>query len=1300
MRQLLYFVLLLAFFFISCKDDNPVDPASAKPVVEIVSPLDKSDVADSVYIEIKATDNKGVDRVNIYIDDSLKTSLTTTPYTYYWSTAGIKDSSIHKIYAVAYNKSGNSTQSKTVIVTNFILTPSSLTAVQISDTSAVLSWINNTKLNTGFEVERAVNGTPYSRVDSISRMASVDTIKGLQPDSSYSFRIRAVAEFKKSGYSNEAKLTLTFPQPTNLTASFSEPDSVKLLWQNNCAYASGYEIWMAHADSLSFSKILTVDRNAQQVKIGGLTDTLYKFKIRAITHSHQSAYSNTAIASFANMGAFVPSGLTAKFASPDSIKLSWNDNCAFESGFEVWANSGSSSTFTSAVSLPPNTTQYTIAATSDTLYSFQVRAVAASKKSNFSNIASTRFSDFGVFIPSLLTSAFIHPDSIQLSWIDNCSFETGFEIWASKDNPNNFAMLSLASPNTNRITIHPGTDSLYYFQARAVASSKKSAFTNSSVASLSTLLSASAPTALTAKYVTQNNIQLAWKDNCSFETGFEIWTAENNANSFSKLTVVPANETGYTVTTLPDTQYTFKLRAITPAVQSDYSNTATASYSVLASAIAPKNLEAKFTGPESVQLNWSDNCSFENGYEVWMSTGNNGTFTKIASLDANAITYTVTGLKDFTSYAFQVRASVSPKYSSFSNTQVLLKSLPDVPKQEAPFDTSKEQLLTLTFTWDTATYAKNYVLQISSNSAFTDFKYNDTVYSTSYQMTGLNLKTTYYWRVLAVNMFGISSWSGVRSFTTGDVPVKPVLSKPDDAGKSIEGNPTMSWNICPTAKSYTLQVSTDASFTNLFYDKSVTSASQQISGLSPKTTYYWRVMAVNVFGNSEWSGVRSFITGDLPPIPVLVAPANGASNVAKDAEVVWNFLTTAKSYILQISRSSSFTEFIYNNTMTGTNISIGIFEKATVYYWRVAAVNSFGTTAWSSVYSFTTGDAPSTPSLLAPSNALTDLETNLQFSWSPASMANTYRLEISLNPDFTNVLDTITTDETKQKVVTFRGNTSYYWRVRATNTFGNSEWSQVWRFTTYHLGLVKLSGGTFKMGDYYTGLNTDGIPAHSVTLSPFKMGQTEVTQKLYTDVMGNNPSEFPNIGENSPVENLSWYECLKFCNQLSIREGKTPCYSLNGNTNPESWVSDSIKVDWTANGYRLPTEAEWEYAARDGGADVDYIGPATSDNVGDFGWISTNSGYNNHEAALKLPTNIGLYDMVGNVMEWCWDIYDNYSNTAQTNPTGPQYPITKNPHILRGSCNGSWANECRTFKRGSYAPSKRSSIWGLRIVCK
>lgn len=215
--------------------------------------------------------------------------------------------------------------------------------------------------------------------------------------------------------------------------------------------------------------------------------------------------------------------------------------------------------------------------------------------------------------------------------------------------------------------------------------------------------------------------------------------------------------------------------------------------------------------------------------------------------------------------------------------------------------------------------------------------------------------------------------------------------------------------------------------------------------------------------------------------------------------------------------------------------------------------------------------------------------------------------------------------------------------------------------------MVWVEGGTFRMGatsEQGSDAYSDEKPVHSVTLSSYYIGKTEVTQALWKAVMGSNPSEFK--GDNRPVESVSWDDCQAFIRKLNALTGQN---------------------------FRLPTEAEWEFACRGGNNSrgYKYSGSNYIDNVA---WHWDNSGKKTHPVATKSPNELGIYDMSGNVREWCSDWKGDYSSGAQTNPKGP---YDGSYRVNRGGSWGSDAGYCRSSDRGLNSPGYRSYYLGLRL---
>lgn len=237
---------------------------------------------------------------------------------------------------------------------------------------------------------------------------------------------------------------------------------------------------------------------------------------------------------------------------------------------------------------------------------------------------------------------------------------------------------------------------------------------------------------------------------------------------------------------------------------------------------------------------------------------------------------------------------------------------------------------------------------------------------------------------------------------------------------------------------------------------------------------------------------------------------------------------------------------------------------------------------------------------------------------------------------------------------------------------------------------VFVEGGEFMMGSN-SKEDTNQNPVHKVTVSDFFISKYEVTQEKYEAVADTNPSVFKL--ENSPVENVSWFDAVKYCNLLSKKEGLQKCYAISG--------SDVI-CDWTANGYRLPTEAEWEYAASGGKYKKKYK-YSGSDNIDEVAWYEGNqlsTGKTIYkEVGKKKPNDLGIYDMTGNVWEWCWDRYSTYDSHVQnqTDPTGSE-AVSGHRRIIRGGCYSYYPSLCTVKYRGENLSESKEMNTGFRVV--
>jgi formylglycine-generating enzyme required for sulfatase activity len=257
---------------------------------------------------------------------------------------------------------------------------------------------------------------------------------------------------------------------------------------------------------------------------------------------------------------------------------------------------------------------------------------------------------------------------------------------------------------------------------------------------------------------------------------------------------------------------------------------------------------------------------------------------------------------------------------------------------------------------------------------------------------------------------------------------------------------------------------------------------------------------------------------------------------------------------------------------------------------------------------------------------------------------------------------------------------------------------------------VRIEGGTFTMGSPSNEPERRDLegPQHQVTLSSFYMGKYQVTHAEYAALMGTNPGGYKPKDTNSPVTIVSWYDAVEYCNRLSQKERLTPAYTIDKSRSDSNNTSSSDKVKWlvmlnqNANGYRLPTEAEWEYACRAGTTTPFSTGNNITTDQANY---DGKKPYNNNATGIYRGTNMpvgsfapnpwGLYDMHGNVWEWCWDWIGLYSSGAQTNPRGP---VSGADRVFRGGSNINEGYTLRSAFRTGNNPSVRDSAIGFRLV--
>lgn len=423
-------------------------------------------------------------------------------------------------------------------------------------------------------------------------------------------------------------------------------------------------------------------------------------------------------------------------------------------------------------------------------------------------------------------------------------------------------------------------------------------------------------------------------------------------------------------------------------------------------------------------------------------------------------------LQYLTQYFWRVRGVSDQGEGDWSETWSFTTIIekPALVSLETPADGTEEVSISPMLSWMASARAESYQIQLALAADFQSVLLDTSaVAGTSLSVSELNFNTDYYWRVKAVNVGGESDWSEIYTFFTEYALPKPSALLPSNNQQDV-GIPTVfNWQPVEGAADYTLEVSLDSSFSSLLTLESNTEGSssskakswtisQEVTNLDFATSYYWRVRASNTLGNSDYSAVKSFVTDDAPleGAVVLSSPEDLIEDVAFPVVLTWDNFTEGASYELQISQSPSFDTTLSVSNTTELSYTISDLQDTTSYYWRVRASVDDQATAWSDVWSFSTElRVPEIPDW-SPLNNEVDVSLKPIFEWNASARASSYEIQLSKSSSFDSSIVSVSdiTSTSYQLTEELQEGETYYWKVRAANESGNSDWSETLSFTT------------------------------------------------------------------------------------------------------------------------------------------------------------------------------------------------------------------------------------------------------------
>ncbi len=845
--------------------------------------------------------------------------------------------------------------------------------------------------------------------------------------------------------------------PGNLAATAISTSQINLSWVDNSTDETGFKIERKTGSGGTYAQIATVAAGATTYSNTGLTaGTTYFYRVRATNASGDSAYSNETSAATLDALPAAPSGLSATAVSTSQINLSWTDNATNETGFKIERKTGSGGTYAQIATTGANVTTYNdTGLTAGTNYFYRVRATNAAGDSAYSAEASATTLISPPSAPSGLTATAISSSQINLSWTDVAN-ETGFKIERKTGAGGTYSQIAtvgtgVVTYNNTGLTVN----TTYFYRVRATNAGGDSPY--SSEASATTLdVAPAAPSGLSATSISSSQINLSWTDNATNETGFKIERKTGSGGTYAQIATTAANVTTYNDTGLTSgTIYFYRVRATNSVGDSAYSAEASATTGTVPPD-TPTGLTATATSSSQINLSWTD-VATETGFKIERKTGVGGTYSQIATVGTGIVTYSNTGLAANTTYYYRIRATNAggdSPYSSEANATTL-DVAPAAPSGLSATSISSTQI-NLSWT-DNATNETGFKIERKTGSGGTYAQIATTGANvTTYNDTGLTSGTIYFYRVRATNAVGDSAYSAEASAATGTVPPDTPTGLTATATSSSQIN--LSWTDVATETGFKIERKTGVGGT---YSQIATVGAGVVTysntGLTANTTYYYRIRATNAGGDSPYSSEANATTLDVAP----AAPSGLSATSISSTQINLSWTDNATNETgFKIERKTGSGGTYAQIATTGAGVTIysdtGL-TAGTTYFYRVRATNAVGDSAYSVEASATTGTVPpDTPTGLT---ATATSSSQINLSWTDVATETGFKIERKTGVGGTySQIATVGAGIVTYSNTGLTANTTYYYRIRATNAGGDSPYSSEANATTLDVAPAAPSG--------------------------------------------------------------------------------------------------------------------------------------------------------------------------------------------------------------------------------------------------
>ncbi len=975
-------------------------------------------------------------------------------------------------------------------------TVTDLSATATSSTEIVLSWTAPAAHGediTGYTLQRKSGSGNYKDIATTTIAASATSYSdtGLTPATEYTYRIRAKNSVGDADWSNQPSATTDNAAPaaiTDLSATAASSVAVNLSWTAPAAHGeaiTGYRLERKAGTGNYGLVSSTIAAGATTYSDTGLTPaTAYTYRLRAANSIGDAEWSNEAPETTPAPGAPEPvSDLSATWDATNGgtdIDLSWtapNNNGSAITGYRLERKAGTGNYGLVSSTISATSTTYTdTGLTPATQYTYRISARNSVGNAAWSNESSAMT---GTAAPAAVSNLSAAPDGtngsteIDLTWTapsDNGEAITGYTLQRKAD-PGSFTLVSstIAAGATSYSDTGLTPATTYTYRIRAVNSIGDAGWSNEPTATTDN----AAPAAVSDLSATKDGareIDLSWTAPAAHGQPIQRYTLQRKTGSgiyTDVSTAISATSTSYSDTSLtPATTYTYRIRAVNSVGNADWSNEDDATTDAAAPA-AVSNLSATKLDSTRISLSWS--APNTNGapiidYAIERKAGS-GNYARVATRLASAIRYTDTGLTPGTQYTYRIRARNSVGSAEWSNEPSATTDATAPARitglSAAEDATNGSTQINLSWTAPAANgeAISSYTLRRKTGSG----DYADIATSTiaagdtSYSDTGLTPATTYTYQIRAVNSVGNADWSNEADATTDAAPpdaITDLAATKDATNGSTEID--LSWTT-PAANgaaisSYTIERKAGpGSFTQLSGSPGPAATSYRDTGLTPGTTYTYRLRAWNTQGAGAWSNEADATTDATAPARItdLVATKD-ATNGAREIDLSWTAPAAngaaISGYTLQRKSGSLSYEVIATTTIavSATSYTDTGLTPGTAYTYRIRAANSVGNADWSNEDDATTDAAA--PAAITDLDATAASSVAIRLTWSaPAAHGaaiNAYRLERKAGSgSYAPVSPAPSVGDTTYTDTGLTPSATYTYRLRAANSEGDAEWS-------------------------------------------------------------------------------------------------------------------------------------------------------------------------------------------------------------------------------------------------------------------